>query len=330
MCPAADFFGNDPFTFPGEPPPRMQAPANYGRLGGIAMMCAAVALFGCLDATTKYLTSSLPLGEIVWARYASHLLLMVVVLGPTMKLDLVRTERLGIQVVRSLLLLACTVLFLTALLHLPLAEASAIAFVTPLMVTALSVPLLKERVGPRRWAAIGIGFLGVLLVVRPGGSVFHWAAALPVAMAFCYSLYQILTRLVSGSENPYMMLFYTGLIGTALTSLLLPFVWVTPATWFEIALLASAGVYGAVGHFLLIKALQRTPAPVLAPFAYSQIVWSGLLGWLVFGQFPDAVALLGMAIIVAAGLYVWWRDLTLARRTSNAAAASRIESLSSP
>lgn len=275
---------------------------------GILLICTAVALFAGLDATAKYLGRSLPVAEVVWARYLTHFLLMLALLGPSRGLDLVRTRRLAVQVVRALLLVGCSFLFMSSLLYLPLAEASAITFVSPLILTALSVPLLKEYVGPRRWIAVGIGFIGMLIIIRPGGGLLHWAVALPLTMAVMYAFYQLLTRLIANQEQPLTTLFYSAVVGTIATSAVVPFVWHTPTDWLELALLALTGVLGGTGHLALIKAFEVAPASVLAPFTYSQLVWALLLGYLAFGEFPDRWSLIGMAVIVGSGIYVIYRE----------------------
>lgn len=291
---------------PGKPP----ASAS---LRGIALICFAVAMFAALDVVAKFLVREVPVPELVWARYTSQALLMVAVLGPRLGFGLVRTARPGVQLARALLLLSCSALFFTALLFLPLAEASALGFAAPLFVTALSVPMLKERVGPRRWIAVSVGFLGVLLVVRPGGAVLHWAVLLPLTMALFYSLYQILTRLIAGHERPLASLFWTALVGSLLTTLALPWIWQAPTSLGVAALMAATGLMGGIGHFAMIKAFETAPASLLAPYTYTQLVWATAFGYLAFGDFPDGWTLVGMGVIVASGVYIFYRERRLAR-----------------
>lgn len=290
-------------------PPPHREPHDDGaaRLRAIGFAVAGIALFGLLDMQAKVLGGLYPVAEVVWARYAGHCLLMLVVLGPRHGLGLVRTRRLGVQLLRGVLLLLSTGFFFAALSYLPLAEAAAIGFVAPLLVTLLSIPMLGERVGWRRLTAVAVGFGGVLVILRPGGSLFTPAAALPLCTAVAYSLYQILTRRIGTSENPVASLFYTSLVGAAAMMLVIPFVWVTP-DWRHVPMLLSLGICGGVGHFLMIRALQLAPVSIIAPFSYSAMIWSLVFGWLVFGQFPDQVSLVGIAIVIASGLYVAYRE----------------------
>lgn len=290
-------------------------------MAGILLMIAAVFCFAVLDTIVKHLGRHYPIPGLVWARYATHLLFMLVLLAPRRGLrGLLRTQRLGIQIVRSLLLLGSSMFFFLALKYLPLAEASAIGFVTPLLVTAFSALLLGERVGPRRWTAVAVGFVGVLLIVRPGGLPLTFAVALPLCMSLCYSLYQIVTRRISGGEDPYVSLFYTAVVGTVVMAAALPFGWETPALH-HVPLILATGFLGGLGHLLMIQALGRAPASALAPFTYSQLIWVTLLGFVVFGDFPDAVSVLGMCVIAGSGLYIAYREAQLRKADRQVAQA---------
>lgn len=280
---------------------------------GVGLIMAAVLMFSSMDTLAKYLLRSYPLAPLVWARYFVHMLIMLLLLGPRMRFDLVRTSRPRLQVVRGLLLVGSTGLFYLSLKFLPLAEAAAISFVGPVLVTAFSGPLLHEPVSPRQWFAVGLGFVGVLVIIRPGGNVFTPTALIPLGTALCFSLYQIATRKVAGRDDPFTTLFYTALVGSAVTSLALPFAWQTPEPW-QLGLLVVIGACGGTGHFLLIRAVGHASPMALAPFVYSQLIWSTLLGWLAFGEFPDGGTLLGMLIVIAAGLLaVNWQHMR--RRT---------------
>ncbi|WP_119419218.1 DMT family transporter [Desertibaculum subflavum] len=280
---------------------------STARLRAIGLALAGIALFGLLDMQAKVLGALYPVPEVVWARYAGHCLLMLIVLGPRHGRGLVRTRRLGVQLVRGVLLLLSTGFFFTALSYLPLAEAAAIGFVAPLLVTLLSIPMLGERVGWRRLTAVAVGFGGVLVILRPGGSLFTPAALLPLCTAVTYGLYQILTRRIGTSENPVASLFYTSLVGALAVTMVVPFVWVTP-DWRHAPMFLALGVCGGLGHFLMIRALQLAPVSLIAPFGYSAIIWSLLFGWLIFGQFPDRYSLVGIAIVIGSGLYVAYRE----------------------
>jgi len=213
-----------------------------------------------------------------------------------------RSARLGLQLARGLLLALATLLFFTSLSVLPLADANAIAFLMPLFVAALAVPMLGERLDLSRTVAIFAGLLGALLIVRPGSSVFTWYALLPVAMAACNALYQILTRKVAGIEHPLTSLVWGAIVGSVLLSLVAPFDWKAPESAWHWTLLGVIGLLASIGHYLLIRAYDYANATGLAPFFYTQLVWVMLLGWLVFGDFPDGWALAGMGVIVASGL----------------------------
>jgi drug/metabolite transporter (DMT)-like permease len=270
---------------------------------GILLVMTAVVIFSLIDFLSKYLARFYPITVVVWARYAFHLLLVVVVLGPRYGLALVRTARPGTQIMRGLLLAIASVLFVSALKYLPLAESTAIAYLAPLLVTVMSVLFLKEKIEPARWIAVLCGFIGVLTIIRPGSSVFTWAVFLPMGNALAFAAYQILTRRLAGLESPYTSIFYSGLIGTLLLSAILPYSWVAPHNALHTALLVILGMLGGLGHLILIKAFEHAPASRLAPFSYSQLIWVTALGYVAFGDFPDNWSLAGIAILVASGIY---------------------------
>lgn len=286
-----------------------ESPRASGHLSAIANVCGAVACFAVLDTTTKYCAAHLPVAQVTWARYLAQLVLMIVLLGPRWRLRLVRTRKPALQLGRGVLMLGSTTLAITGYSLLPLADAMAIGFLTPVLVTLLAVPILGEAATGNRLAAAAIGFAGVLLVVRPGFAEFGWGAVAMLAMALVYALYQVLTRQLGPDENPVSSLFLSALVGTALASLAVPLFWT--GTWpspLLLALLVLAGLLGGVGHFFMIRAYARAPAGLVAPYTYSALIWAVGLGWLVFGDFPDAVTLVGMAVIVAAGIYLSWSE----------------------
>jgi drug/metabolite transporter (DMT)-like permease len=273
----------------------------------------AVFLFSAMDTLAKLMLRSYPLPPLIWARYTVHLVFMLLLLAPRMGFDLVRTRRPGLQLLRGLLLVTSTALFYLSLQHLPLAEAAAITFVAPVLVSALSGPMLGERVTRRQWTAVTLGFLGVLVIIRPGGGLLTLAVVFPLTTALLFALYQIMTRKLAGRENPFTTLFFTALVGAVATSLVLPFNWKTP-TLTQAALMVAIGCLGGFGHFLLIRAVELASPTALAPFLYTQLVWSTLLAYIAFREFPDGASLLGMLIIVLAGLLaVNWRRMR--RRT---------------
>ncbi len=281
-------------------------------------MVGAVGVFTLMDTIAKYLAQWYPVPGIVWARYAANLAILLAWFAARGELRRIRTARPGIQLARGLLLAGATFLYFTSLTVLPLAEAAAIGLVLPLFVAALAVPMLGERLDAARLVAILAGLAGALLIVRPGSSLFTLYALLPMAMALCNALYQILTRKVAGQEHPLTSLVWGAIVGAVLLSAALPFAWKAPETAGHWALLGVIGVLASVGHYLLIRAYDYAAATVLAPFTYSALLWAMLLGLAVFGNFPDGWSLAGMAVIVVAGLFVASRQRLAVRRDVSA------------
>jgi drug/metabolite transporter (DMT)-like permease len=294
------------------------APHHAHHLRGIVYIMVAVSFFALLDTTAKYLAKFYPVAGIVWARYFFQALLMLLLLGPRMGLDLIRTKRPGLQIARGTVLVGASVTFFTALALMPLAEGSAITFTAPLLLLAMSGPLLRERVDGPAWVAVWLGFSGVLLIIRPGSGIFTWVALLPLVTALCNAFYQVLTRKLSGVDHTLTTLFYGGLVGATIMSAAMPFYWVTPHSLFHALLYVMLGVLAGIGHFVLIKAFDHAPAPTIAPFIYAQVVAVLVMGYLVFDAFPDGWSLAGMAIIVASGIFIATRQ---ARRMLSARAA---------
>ena len=283
-------------------------------LRGIALILIAIATFSVMDTIAKYLSQSYPVGSVVWARYAINLLVLSAFLFVRGEVKRIRTERPTTQIVRGLMLGASTLLYFTSLTVLPLAEAASIGFVLPVFVAILAVPMLGERIDMPRVIAIVVGLSGALIVVRPGTALFTIYALLPVAMALCNAFYQILTRKVAGLEHPLTSLFYGSLVGTVMSTFLLSAGVAMPVGWLHWTLFLALGVLATIGHFVLIRAFYYAPATLLAPFVYSQLVWVMLLGWFVFGDFPDGWSMVGMAVIVASGLYIANRQRLTAKR----------------
>ena len=272
-------------------------------LRGVLLLLGSLFFFAALDATAKQLAATYSVPLLVWARYLVHCLLMVVLLGPQLGRRLLATRRPARQVVRALMLVGCTGCGFAALARMPLAETTAVAFTAPLLVAIRAGPWLGERLPPGRWLAVIGGFLGVLLIARPGGAASADGIALALLAAACYAVYQILTRQLAPGENTLTMLFYTALVGTLTMSVFLPWFWQAPATIpaGDLAAIFALGVLGGCGHFLLIRAFRHAPASLLSPFIYLQLVWAIALGAIVFGNWPDFPSLLGMAIIVSSG-----------------------------
>jgi len=284
-------------------------------LRGTLLVVVAVGVFALMDTIAKYLARSYPVPGVVWARYAANLLILLAFLAARGELKRLRTARPGLQITRGLLLGGATLFYFTSLTVLPLAEAAAIGFVMPLFLALLAVPMLGERMDGTRLAAVLVGLAGALVIVRPGAAVFTPYALLPVGMALFNALYQILTRKVAGVEHPLTSLVWGAIVGAVLFSFFLPFAWVTPTDPWHWALLAVIGLLASVGHFVLIRAYDYASATGLAPFFYTQLVWVMLLGWLVFGDFPDGWSLLGMGIIVASGIYLVGRQRLTVHRS---------------
>ena len=261
-----------------------------------------------LDASAKYLVRDYPLGWVMWARYAGHLLVVIPLAWSKIGPGFWRTRKLGLQLCRSALLLFATLAFFSALRFLPLAEASAISFLAPLFVVVLSGPLLGEKVSRARWLAVSAGFIGIVLVTRPGSAAFHPAALLMIGMALSNALYQILTRKLIG-EPVYTTLFYAATAGAIAFTALLPFF--PPLELrraFDALPFVALGVFAGLGHWCMIAAFLNAQASQLTPFAYLQMTWPLTFGWLLFGQFPDSVSIAGIAIIVAAGISLALRE----------------------
>ncbi|MFO1196457.1 MAG: DMT family transporter [Burkholderiaceae bacterium] len=275
---------------------------------GIALIVAAVFTFSIMEAMVKWLARSYPVPLIVWARYFTQALLMVALLGPRVGARLVRTRRPGLQAIRGVMLGLSSMLFFSSLVWLPLADASAIAAVTPILVTVLAIRFLGERAPRGTWWALAISFVGVLFVVRPGSAVFQWAALLPLANAFSYAGYQLATRRLAGVDDGVSTLFIGTVVAAAVTSVVVPFLWHPPQSAADALMFVAIGAFGGVGHMLLVRAYEQASATLLAPFAYVHIVFALALGMVVFGNFPDSIALAGMALIAVTGAWMAMRQ----------------------
>lgn len=299
--------------------PEKSRPAAHPTLGGgpdsrrnlalgVIMVIAAGALLSGMDGTAKRLTTEVPLVMVLWGRYFFHALVtFVVIAAGSRSLGFLRAKRPGLQTLRAATLLMATTCMYFALTMMPLADATSIQFFAPVLVTAFSVPLLGERVGARRWAAVVLGFLGVLLVARPGSGVLGWAALLPLAAAVGVALYMILTRIMRAMDSPAATAFYSTALGALALSLLVPGHWqaLSPSLW---VLMVAMGTAGALGHFLLIRAFHLAPASFLAPFTYAQLVASVIYTGLFFDDRLSPWTLAGGFVVVGSGIYVWYRE----------------------
>lgn len=278
------------------------------RLIAIALICGAVLFFALLDTSAKWLSAHMDPVQIVFARYAGSMVLVLMLLNPWSRPGVLRTQRPVLQGVRSLLLLGSTMLNFVAVKYLQLAETVSIMFASPLLVALVAGPMLGEWPGPRRLAAIAVGFIGVLVITRPGFGGLHPAAILSVFGCICYSFYALATRQLAAFDPPETTMVYSGVAGTVAMLPLIPFFWSMPQTPVVWAILLGTGLIGGFGHWLLILAHRLAPATVLAPFIYSQIIWMIALGWFVFGQFPDGWTFAGATIVIASGLYLLYRE----------------------
>jgi drug/metabolite transporter (DMT)-like permease len=296
-----------PLPLPEEKPAKA-APARADRpLRGIALLLLSCVFLGTSDATSKYLSATLPSIEIAWIRFLVFALIMVPAMVPGSPFFALRTQRPVMQVTRGMTLLGSSLLFISGLRFLPIAEASATSFVSPLFVTALSIFFLGEKVGLRRWFATAVGLMGVLIVLRPGTSAFHAAAFFPVVSAFAWASCLIMTRMMSGRERTVVTMTYSSIVGFAVLCALVPFVWVTP-TWHDILFGTIIGVASTAGQWIVVLAFRYADASALAPFSYIQLLWVTLLGFLIFGEVPDVWTVTGAGFIVASGLYTAHRE----------------------
>ena len=269
---------------------------------GALLILLAALIFSVLDTTTKYAAALAPVMMLLWFRYAFQAVATFALRFPVQKMSLFRTQNPRFQALRGALLLITSFCSFFGLQYLPVGEFTAMVMLSPLAATGMAAWLLKNRVSPQRWALMGVGLIGVLLVVRPGGQVFTWALLFPIALVTTYAWFQVLTSRLSGHENPYTTHFYTGSVGALVTTPIVVFNWNTAALLSHWPLFILIGLCGTVGHLCLIRAYMCASAPVLTPFLYSQIAFATLGGWLVFNHNPDGLAWLGIAVITVSGV----------------------------
>jgi drug/metabolite transporter (DMT)-like permease len=273
----------------------------------IGLVLLAMFLFTTTDGAAKYLAAGMTPEQVLFVRYGVIVAILLPVLWAKRGERLLATRRPFLHLWRGLLLMVSGLIFVFALESLPLETCTAIGFVSPFYVTALSIPLLGEKVGLRRWAAVAVGFLGVLLILRPGGASFQWPMLLPLASSFCWALGLIITRRMRGSERALTVLIHSSLVGLVASAPLALPLWRDPSA-FEWLLLIVIGAFNAAGQYLVIRAFMMASASLLAPFSYSTILWAVLIGAIAFDSFPDTPTLAGTLVLVAAGLYVWHRE----------------------
>jgi drug/metabolite transporter (DMT)-like permease len=303
------------------PSARSGVPVRDATFTAIGLALLSTVFFAMGDVAAKVLTDTLPAIEVTWLRYVVFCLVVVPAVFVARGARAMHTPRLRLQIIRALAVAGSSVLFILGLGHLQVAEATAINFISPIFITALSIPLLGEKVGIRRWAAAAVGFLGVMLVVQPGGSAFQVAALLPIGAALSWAIAAIVTRLMS-SERPEATLAWSAVIGLIALTAFVPFHWHTPTAG-EIGLAVLMGGLSTMGHWLIILAYRKAAVSIIAPFSYVQLLFAGLLGFAVFGTVPGAMTLVGGFVIAASGLYTAHRERIRAREARLAAAGIR-------
>lgn len=271
---------------------------------GVLLILVSCLVLATHDGLSKHLTLFYPVFLVIWARYLAQTVLMAALFMPRMGRRVFHTLRPGLQLCRGLSLVGVSMLFISGLSVIPLAEATAVIFLTPLLVTIASA-LLGEQVSRSQWLAVGCGLIGVMIIVRPGGALFTPAILLPFGAAVSFTLYQLVTRRLSATDHPVTSNFLTSVVGSVVMSVLVIFNWQTP-TLPDALLMAALGAMAMSGHLLLTNAFRFASAATLAPFTYAQIIFAGVVGFFAFGHVPDIGAILGMAIIIASGLCMAW------------------------
>ncbi len=289
-----------------QPQIQLQSPEQRA-LTGIGLMVAAMLLLPVMDAAAKFMSVRIPIVELVWARFFFHSVLLAPIMLWRHPVRNLWPQRPLLQTVRALAIVAATACFFLGISMMPLADMLAVFFIYPFVVTALSPWVLGDRVGAWRWSATAIGFIGALVIIRPGFATMSIGVAYAIGAGLCYSFYALSTRKLAGSDPPLVTLFFTGLVGLTVSSCALPLVWVWP-TPLEWGLMLLIGLVSAIGHACVIMASERAPAPLLAPLAYIEIVSATILGYVLFADLPDRTTWIGIAIIVASGLVIVWRE----------------------
>lgn len=297
------------------------------RLQAIALMCTAIVIFSVLDASAKYVVTiaAIPVVQIMWMRFFCHLILNFAVLGPKTFAKSMRSARPGLQFLRSVLLATTTGFNFLALQYLQLDQIATIFFLTPFVVAILAGPLLDEWIGWRRLLAIMVGFSGVILVVRPGFGGIHWAVIYSFGATIFYALYTISTRYLARHDESVVTQVYTPIAGSILLAPMAYWFWIWPPDTLIWLLMISTGISGGIGHYMLILAHRRAPAPILAPFTYIGLVSQSLMGYLVFADLPSKWTLAGGIVIVSSGLYLIYRERRVVKAEGPAAASLTVD-----
>jgi len=286
----------------------LHADSASNRLVGIGLISVTYLLFTLLDGSAKWLVQSVPVLVVVWLRFLTHTLIASALLFPMRGLVLVRTQHLRWHLARGLMFCAMTGMNFWALQYLQLTVTASIFFMVPILVALLSAPLLGEKLDAKRWAAILVGFAGVLVIVRPGSEAFHPAMLLSLANAVLYAFFNMMTRKLAAYDPPETIQFLPAVVATVVLAPFALAAWESPHGWFEWLLLCLMGVFGGTGHYLLAMAHRYAPASTLAPFLYQQILYMAIFGYVVFGSVPDTAVWIGAAIVIASGLYLFSRE----------------------
>lgn len=287
----------------GEPAPASASAHRFRR--GLLLMALGVSAIATMDLVIKLLTERIGVIQIAWSRFVVQTLILALLVTPAVFWARCRgSAARWLHLARALMLLVGSVSFIGAVKYLPLAEANAIAFLAPAFMVLLAVPILREKVGPRSAAAIVVGFAGVAVILRPGGEIFGWAAILPLVMAVCSAGFHVTTPLVARRDDPRVSLYYLGLLAVVATSVALPWNWTPPSAGEAVGLLAVGGL-SAVGHLLMVRALDLSPVAIVAPLFYLHLLWALLYGHLFFDEVPDWVTAGGVALVAASGLLVY-------------------------
>jgi drug/metabolite transporter (DMT)-like permease len=284
--------------------PPAGSPPTDRILRSILAILFSVACFSVLNAISKTLTQHYPVVQVIWARYVFAFIFMMALFLPRSGLALFRWHNVGSQVVRGLLLFFSSFLYFHGIVYLPLATAASISLTSPLIVTALSARFLGEPVGLRRWIAVCLGFIGAVIVVRPGHANFEWHSLLIVASTLCSAFYQLFSRRYGQTERPDASATMATIVGTVVALPMLPFEWLTPAFGWDWVLFVAIGICAGVGHYFLTIAYSQAPAATVAPFNYAQLIGAAILGYLVFDSIPDFWTWVGAGVIVCSGLYL--------------------------
>ncbi len=287
------------------PPP---SPPRFDRrlMLGILFIIISGMIFPVMNGMAKILGADYNSIQISWARAFGHIVFMLMFFMPRFGVGVLHTKRPGVQLFRSAMLFTSNTAFFFAITFIPIGKAASISMMAPLVVALLAWPMLGERTTLGRVIALGIGFTGVLIVIRPGTAVFHWASLFVMLSATCYAVYQIYTRKIASIDSPETSALYSSIVGAFGMLFVIPFIWITPHAWFDIILFCSLGVLGGLGHYCVARALNYAPANLVSPFQYFQLLGSVAVGYIIFHEMPDVMTWLGAGIIVASGLYVGW------------------------